>query len=314
MTEIQRKWNLQAMEEKLNPINFFLKSNLLYKIRNAFKIQINIMKYLVFIFAFFVTSIFADDEIRSIHALVYGRSTYPSELLNVSDGTKNKTILWLFYLIQTDKQIILVDTGFTNKKYISSFQISDYKSPTLLLRNVGVDYMQVTDIILTHSHFDHIGSAHHFPNAKIYINTKELEVFERSDEYKQFEKIFEVRKLRNKIVKVDSNFYFSPEISVYFSGGHTIGSQFVHIKTDNKEFVITGDECYFAKECLDGIGLGSKAAYSISNNKKFIDRLSEIHKKNNRLEVLTLHDFELIRNSLIPKNGIIPIYETEKKK
>ncbi len=272
------------------------------------------MKFVLVILIFASLSLSADGEIRSIHALIYGKSTYPSELLNVNDSTKNKTILWLFYLIQTNKQIILVDTGFTDKKYISSFQIADYKTPTLLLRNAGIDYLRVTDVILTHSHFDHIGSAHHFPNAKIYINTKEMEVFERSDEFKQFEKIFEVRKFRNRIAKIDSNYYLTPEISIFFSGGHTIGSQFVHIKTGNKEFVITGDECYFAKECLDGIGLGSKAAYSISNNKKFIDRLSEIQKKNNRLEVLTLHDFELIRNSGIPKNGIITIYEMEKKK
>ena len=76
--------------------------------------------------------------------------------------------------------------------------------------------MQVTDVILTHSHFDHIGSAHHFPNAKIYINSKELEEFQNSDGFRQFEKIFEVRKFRNQIVKIDSNHYLSPEISIYF--------------------------------------------------------------------------------------------------
>ena len=272
------------------------------------------MKYIIFILILFFAPLFAEGEVKSIHALIYGKSTYPSELLNVKDGTKDKTILWLFYLIRTDKRIILVDTGFMDKKYINSFQISDFKSPTFLLRNAGIDSLQVTDVILTHSHFDHIGSAHHFPNAKIYINTKELEEFQNSDGFRQFEKIFEVRKFRNQIVKIDSNYYLSPEISIYFSGGHTVGSQFVHIKTGNREFVVTGDECYFAKECLEGVGLGPKAAYSISNNKKFIDRLSEIQKKNNRLEVLTLHDFELIRNSGIPKNGIIPIFEVEKKK
>jgi N-acyl homoserine lactone hydrolase len=256
----------------------------------------------------------ADGEIQKISALIYGKSIYPSELLNVNDGTKTKTILWMFYLIQTSNQNILVDTGFMDKKYISSFQITEYKSPTLLVRNAGIDPMQITDIILTHSHFDHIGSAHYFPNARIYINTKELDVFRNSDGFKQFEKVFEVRDFRNQIVRVDVNYYFSPEISVFFSGGHTIGSQFVQIKTSNREFVITGDECYFARECINGIGLTEKAVYSISNNKKFIDRLAEIKKKNNRLEVLTLHDFEIIRNSRIPGNGIVSIYELDNKK
>ena len=263
---------------------------------------------------FSLSPLFSDDEIKKISALIYGRSTYPSELLNVNDDTKTKSILWLFYLIQTNKRNILVDTGFTDKKYISSFQISNYKSPTLLLRNAEVDPSEITDVILTHSHFDHIGNAHYFPNAKIYIHTKELEQFQTTEEYKRFEKVFEVRKFRNQIQKVDVNYYFSPEISIFFSGGHTIGSQFVHIKTNNKEFVITGDECYFAQECLDGIGLGSKAAYSVLNNKKFVERLQDMHKKNNRLEILTLHDFTLLKNSFIPRNGLLVIYESENKK
>jgi N-acyl homoserine lactone hydrolase len=166
------------------------------------------MKSLVFILLFLHFTLLADGEIQSIQALVYGKSTYPSELLNVKDDTKNKTILWLFYLIRTDKRIILIDSGFMDKKYIASFQISDFKSPTLLLRNAGIDTLQVTDVILTHSHFDHIGSAHHFPNAKIYINSKELEDFQSSDRYRPFEKIFEVRKFRNQIVKIDSNLFF----------------------------------------------------------------------------------------------------------
>lgn len=272
-----------------------------------------ISKFLI-LFTILFSNYLAANEIKSIHALVYGKSTHPSDLLNVKDDTKSKTILWLFYVIQTGKRIILVDSGFTDKKYISSFQISDFKSPTLLIRNLEISPEQVTDIILTHSHFDHIGGAHHFPNAKIYINTKELEVFQKSDGFKQFEKVFEVRSYRNQIIKIDSNYYLTPEISIYFSGGHTIGSQYVHIKMENKEFVITGDECYLAKECLEGIGLGVKATYSSANNKKFIDKLGDLYKKNNHLEVLTLHDFELVRNTGIPKNGIIPIYESKPEK
>lgn len=272
------------------------------------------MKFLVFTLFLLSYSMFSEGQIQKITSLIYGKSTYPSELLNANDATKTKTILWSFYLIQTGNRNILVDTGFMDKKYISSFQISNYKSPVLLLKNIGLETSQITDIILTHSHFDHIGSSHFFPNAKIYINTKELENFQKSDGFKQFAKVFEVRSFRNQIIKVDVNYYFSPEISIYFSGGHTVGSQFVHIKTGTKEFVITGDECYLARECLDGVGLPNKAAYSVSNNKIFIDKLSEIQKKNNKVEVLTLHDFELVRNSGIPKNGIVLIYELENAK
>lgn len=272
------------------------------------------MKFLIFLFFLFSFSIFAEVEIQRISALIYGKSTYPSEYLNTNDQTKTKTILWLFYLIQTKNRNILVDTGFMDRKYISSFQITNYKSPTMLVKNAGLDTSQITDIILTHSHFDHIGSSHYFPNAKIYINTKELEEFKRADEFKAFEKVFEVRSFRNHIVKVDVNHYFSPEIAIYFSGGHTIGSQFVHIKTGGREFIITGDECYFAKECLEGVGLSASVAYSVSNNRNFLNRLLEFQRNNSRLEVLTLHDFALVRNSIIPKNGIVLLYESEKLK
>lgn len=267
-----------------------------------------------FLLLIFYTGIFSEDKVEKIYALEYGKSVYPTELLNSKSNVKSQNILWLFYYIETTKKKILIDTGFTENKYIKTFGIENYQNPKSILESIGVSTEEITDIIITHSHFDHMGGIHLFPNAKIFIQSKELDYLYSREMNQSYEKVLNIRSLRNSIEKLGPNFYFSDYLTIYFSGGHTIGSQVVHLKFDNKEYFITGDECYFANECISGIGLNPKAAYNLENNKNFISKLNNFYSKNPKLEVLTLHDsYLLIQYKKIQKN-VIQIYLRESKK
>lgn len=89
------------------------------------------------------------------------------------------------YVIDTGKDIILVDTGLpagTPEEHPDensmAFTGTDICSYMDALAALGYKPEQVTKILLTHKHSDHSGEIRSFPNAKIYVNADEMGVAE----------------------------------------------------------------------------------------------------------------------------------------
>ncbi|MBO5545736.1 MAG: MBL fold metallo-hydrolase [Bacteroidales bacterium] len=89
------------------------------------------------------------------------------------------------YLIDTGKEVILVDTGLPagtpeeapDEKSVA-FTGRDICSYMDALAAIGYKPEQVTKILLTHRHSDHSGELRSFPAAKIYVNAEELDAAE----------------------------------------------------------------------------------------------------------------------------------------
>lgn len=85
-------------------------------------------------------------------------------------------------LVQTEGRNILIDTGIGNKqseKFYSHYYLNGENSLMESLSKEGLRYEDITDVLLTHLHFDHCGGAINrvneelvlaFPNAKYYVN------------------------------------------------------------------------------------------------------------------------------------------------
>lgn len=86
-------------------------------------------------------------------------------------------------LIQTASRVILVDTGigdYHGDKFDERFGVEGSKNPLLetLDKNFGLKPEDITDLIITHLHFDHVGGLGHdadqhkniFPNAMLHIH------------------------------------------------------------------------------------------------------------------------------------------------
>ncbi|MFH1823520.1 MAG: MBL fold metallo-hydrolase [archaeon] len=94
---------------------------------------------------------------------------------------------------------ILIDAG--SKENIKEFK-EDFKKNNL-------KFEDVKEILLTHLHWDHIGCAHLFSNAKVYCSAKEIEdwnerknVFLRHpEEVPEFE-LLDIKNFKNKDFKI----------------------------------------------------------------------------------------------------------------
>ena len=55
-----------------------------------------------------------------------------------------------------------------------SFGVENWHPSTTVLAECGVKPADVTDVFITHAHFDHMGGTDDFPNARFFIQEREL--------------------------------------------------------------------------------------------------------------------------------------------
>lgn len=241
-----------------------------------------------YIFIFFLNNFYLFSD--SLYCIKYGESLYNSKYIFFNDN-ENKYLPfdWLFYLLKTKDRVILIDCGFYSKDLIRAFGIN-YKNPILLLKENGFNPDSITDIIITHSHFDHIENVIFFKNAKIYIQEDEYNFFINS-KYSNKD-VVNFLKNNKKIVTFKEIYNFTENIIIKNIGGHSIGSSIVEIYFKNKKFILVGDEMYVKENFVNRVGVGT-----YFNHKKNIEFINSI--KNN-FEILFFHwtdkkgDFNLI--------------------
>ncbi|MFN3404049.1 MAG: MBL fold metallo-hydrolase [Cytophagaceae bacterium] len=92
--------------------------------------------------------------------------------LNPADENNMCTWAMRCLLIEDGNRLILVDTGIGDKqdsKFLSHYYLHGEDNLLKSLRNSGFDTSDVTDVILTHLHFDHCGGATAYNNDKSKI-------------------------------------------------------------------------------------------------------------------------------------------------
>lgn len=86
---------------------------------------------------------------------------------------------YAYVLIKGKGETILIDTGYDHVAYgeqlATAYGVSNYHGPREVLAECGVSPEDVTSVLITHAHFDHMGAIHLFPNAKFYVQKSELD-------------------------------------------------------------------------------------------------------------------------------------------
>ena len=89
----------------------------------------------------------------------------------VQDSVKVVFMTWL--LKGNNGRTVLVDAGFQRKSKYFFNGISDFVRPDSSLASMSIKPGDITDIIISHPHWDHIGCLEFFPNARFWMQKKD---------------------------------------------------------------------------------------------------------------------------------------------
>lgn len=208
-----------------------------------------------------------------IVALKYAESVYGERFI-FRGGNRERLlpISFVIYLIQTDNKNILIDAGCEE---CSGFIMSICKKPTELLREYGLSPQDITDVVITHAHHDHIASVGDYTNAVIHIQREEYD----------FGKKYIPDNLQVSLF--DDEEQLTDDVFVRKIGGHSIGSSIVIAD----RYVFCGDECYYEKNLTEKIMSGS--IYCLENHRAFMKEYSK-----DRYTPLMFHDPEILKGEV----------------
>lgn len=147
----------------------------------------------------------------------------------------------------------VIDCGFTAEVAAKRGR-TFLRDPIDALKLVGVDAGQVSDVILTHLHYDHVGNFHRFPKARFHL--QESEMHYATGHYMAYPRLAHSFEVDDVCGMVRLNFAqrvafhsgskeLAPGISLHAVGGHSAGLQFVRVHTRRGWVVVASDVTHF---------------------------------------------------------------------
>ena len=214
------------------------------------------LKSLLFSFILLLGVVLSQSQTKPdyhIYAIKYADGGHAPISLFASGGPQKDSIdlYFMTWLITGNNgKKILVDAGMTRDLDWTS-KLPWFTSPDSPLAEMNIKPDEITDIILTHPHADHINGIRLFPKAHIWIQKEDYGYFvglawQNGGQNFGFEKK-DVNYLVNlnmegKVTLVDGdNKQLFPGITVYTGSRHTYNSQYVLVESGSDKVIIASD-------------------------------------------------------------------------
>ena len=160
---------------------------------------------------------------------------------------------YFLWVLRKGDRTVLVDTGYDADEGAARDR-PIRMDPAEALRPFGIQPDTVTDIIVTHLHYDHAGGLHLFPNARLHLQAAEMAFATGPcmchDTLKMpftAEHICEaVRRLYSgRVTFYEGAGQVAPGLEVHCIGGHSRGLQAVRVLTSEGHLVLASDAAHF---------------------------------------------------------------------
>jgi len=191
----------------------------------------------------------------SIEAIRYATSPgVPVDELVVGGPKDEKVdIACVVWLIRGGGHTILFDSGFHRDTFLKEFPMKDYLRPDEAVKTAGVAPEAVTDIVISHAHWDHLGGIDLFPRAQVWIQKEEYRYY-TADAWQPGgdhggidpEDVQALVRLNTegRVHLIDGdNVEIFPGIRAYTGARHTYASQYLRVD-GNPPYVLASDNVY----------------------------------------------------------------------
>ncbi len=158
-----------------------------------------------------------------------------------------------FWVIRApDGHVTLFDAGFYREKFMKRWKPEDYVIPSRALAQLGIQANDVSNIIVSHIHWDHVDGVDLFPNARIWLQKQEYDYYvsptgtplHPAIDSLDAAMLFKLRAAgRVHLIPGDSS-EILPGIYGYLGGKHTYASQYLTVPTRSGTVVLASDNVY----------------------------------------------------------------------
>ncbi len=253
----------------------------------------------------------APKPVYEVYAIGYGvLPDFPvAALVARADKSRKMDIQMMVWLLKSHGRIILVDSGFYRQKFLDHWKPKDYVKPSDAIAKVGLKPENITDIIITHVHWDHADGVDLFPKARVWIQKEEFNHYADPEFTKTAMDPEDLSVLQGlldakRLVLVDGDAQeIIPGVTVYTGGKHTYASQYVGVNTRRGMVVVASDNLYLYENLEKGLSIAQ--TLDAQSNLRAQERMKQI--ASSPALIVPGHDPEVFVRFPKPGHGVARI-------
>jgi glyoxylase-like metal-dependent hydrolase (beta-lactamase superfamily II) len=208
-----------------------------------------------------------------------------ASLVAGTDRSRKLDIQMMVWLLKgSDGRNVLVDSGFYREKFFKDFKVRDFIRPDKAVERAGVRAEEITDIVLSHMHWDHADGLDLFPKARVWVQKDEYDYYTSTAWQPggkhggiEPEDVLMIVRLNTegRVSLIDGDGAEPIKgIKVYTGGRHTYASQYAGVNTKSGTIVVASDNMYLYENLERHAPIAQ--TFDAASNLRAQDRMKQI--------------------------------------
>ena len=162
-------------------------------------------------------------------------------------------LTYYVWAVVNDKRTFIVDLGMTAEAATRRGR-TPHRTPAEGLAGLGIDAASIEEVIVTHMHYDHVGTWSDFPNARFHLQEREIKYATGPCmAHPPLRVAYDIEDVctivrdnyQGRVIFHDGDEEIAPGVSIHLVGGHAHGLQFARVWTQNGWLVLASDAAHY---------------------------------------------------------------------